>query len=64
MKNAALVGTMFIPYVGPVITGASIATQLSGLFATFGKMMTGSNNATLSNIEGWAKSMNRQTATT
>jgi hypothetical protein len=26
MKNLALVGSMFIPYVGPYITGLSIAT--------------------------------------
>nr|DAG87789.1 MAG TPA: spike glycoprotein [Crassvirales sp.]DAM10089.1 MAG TPA: spike glycoprotein [Caudoviricetes sp.] len=26
LKNAALVGSMFIPYVGPVITGLSVAT--------------------------------------
>jgi hypothetical protein len=26
MRNAALVGSMFIPYVGPWITGLSIAT--------------------------------------
>nr|DAJ95415.1 MAG TPA: envelope glycoprotein [Caudoviricetes sp.] len=26
MKNLALVGSMFIPYVGPWIAGASVAT--------------------------------------
>lgn len=37
LKNLALVGTMFIPYVGPWIAGLSIATQLAGLGATLGK---------------------------
>lgn len=64
LKNAALVGTMFIPYVGPWIAGLSIATQLAGLGATLGKMLTGSENSTLSAIEGWSKSLDRQTAKT
>lgn len=62
MKNLALVGTMFIPYVGPWVAGVSIATQLAGLSATLGKMFLGSDSPTLSAIEGWAKSVNRQTA--
>lgn len=64
LKNLALVGSMFIPYVGPWIAGFSIATQLAGLGATFGKMAAGSDNSTLSAIEGWSKSMNRQNAKT
>lgn len=64
MKNAALVGTMFIPYVGPWVAGISVATQLVGLFATFAKMVEGSNSPTLSAIEGWSKSLSRQTAKT
>lgn len=64
LKNTALVGSMFIPYVGPWITGISVATQLAGLGATLGKMITGSDNPVLSNIEGWSKSLNRQTAKT
>lgn len=63
MKNLALVGTMFIPYVGPVVAGISIATQLAGLGATLGKMLVGSDSPTLSAIEGWSKSVNRQGAT-
>lgn len=63
LKNLALVGTMFIPYVGPWIAGLSIATQLAGLGATLGKMATGSDNPTLSAIEGWSKSVGRQGAT-
>lgn len=64
LKNLALVGSMFIPYVGPWITGLSLATQLAGVGATLGKMLAGSDNPTLSAIEGWAQSMNRQTAKT
>ena len=62
IKNLALVGSMFIPYVGPWITGLSIATQTAGMLATLGKMAVGSDNATLSEIEGWVKSVDRQTA--
>lgn len=63
MKNLALVGTMFLPYVGPAVAGISIATQLAGLGATLGKMLIGSESPTLSAIEGWSKSLNRQGAT-
>lgn len=64
LKNLALVGTMFIPYVGPWITGLSLATQLAGVGATLGKMLVGSDSPTLSAIEGWSKSVNRQGAKT
>lgn len=63
LKNAALVGSMFIPYVGPVITGLSVATQTAGLLATLGKLIAGNDSPTLNNIQGWAKSVNRQSAT-
>ena len=63
LKNAALVGSMFIPYVGPVITGLSVATQTAGLLATLGKLVAGNDSSTLNNIQGWAKSVNRQSAT-
>lgn len=62
MKNLALVGTMFIPYVGPVVAGTSVATQLMGLTGTLGKMLLGSESPTFSALEGWSKSVNRQTA--
>lgn len=63
LKNAALVGSMFIPYIGPVITGLSVATQTAGLLATLGKLVAGNDSPTLNNIQGWAKSVNRQSAT-
>lgn len=62
MKNLALVGSMFIPYVGPYIAGVSVASQLVGLAGTLGKMLTGSESPTFSAMEGWSKSVNRQTA--
>lgn len=63
-KNLALVGSMFIPYVGWGIAAASVATQVVGLAGTFGKMLTGSENSTLSAMEGFAKSWDRQGAKT
>lgn len=63
LKNLALVGTMFIPYVGPWITGLSIASQTAGLLGTLGKMVGGSDSPTWSALEGWAKSVSRQGAT-
>ena len=62
MKNVALIAPMFIPYVGPWIAGASVLSQSVGFMATLGKMFTGSDSPTLSNIEGWSKSVNRQTS--
>lgn len=62
LKNAALVGTMFIPYVGPWVAGLSVASQAVGLMGTLGKMLTGSDSPTFSAMEGWSKSVNRQTA--
>lgn len=60
MRNLALVGPMFIPYVGPTLIGLNVATSLVGLFGTFGKMISGSDSPTLSNMEGWAKSISQQ----
>ncbi len=62
LKNLALVGTMFIPGVGPWVTGLSIATQLVGMMGTLGKMVVGSDSPTLSAMEGWSKSLNKQGA--
>jgi hypothetical protein len=50
MRNAALVGSMFIPYVGPWITGLSVATQTAGLLATLGKLFVGNDSDTLNTI--------------
>lgn len=59
-KNLALVGSMFIPYVGWGIAAASVAHQSAGLFATLGKMLAGSDSETLNNLEGWVKSTDRR----
>ena len=64
LKNLALIGSMFIPYVGPWIAGLSVAVQSAGFLATLGKMIVGSDDPTFNEIEGWAKSLNRQTAKT
>ena len=50
---------MFIPYVGQYVTAASVLTQVMGLGATFGKVLSGSDSPTLNNIQGWAKSVSR-----
>ena len=59
-KNLALVGSMFIPYVGWGVAAASVAHQSAGLFATLGKMLAGSDNPTLDAVEGWVKSVDRR----
>ena len=63
LKNAALVGSMFIPYVGPYVTAASVLTQTLGLAGTLGKLLAGSDSPTFNNLQGWAKSVGRQTST-
>lgn len=63
-KNLALVGSMFIPYVGWGIAAASVLQQATGLVGTFGKVLTGSDNSTLSAMEGFSKSWNRSGAKT
>jgi hypothetical protein len=50
LKNAALVGTMFIPGIGPVIRGLSVLNQAVGLAATLGKLFVGNENETLNDI--------------
>jgi len=55
---------MFIPYVGPVYTGASVLTNAVGLFGTLGKIanindwMDQDTAKLFNNLEGWSKSMN------
>ena len=53
-KNAALVGAMFIPYVGPYVTAATILQQSLKLGATLGKMYLGSDNVTMNNLQALA----------
>ncbi len=72
LKTLALCGSMFLPKVGKVVAGLSVANQTVGLLGTLGKMSANLSNeylgtdfknlSTLSEMEGWSKSVNRQTA--
>lgn len=64
MKNLALVGTMFLPYVGPYVAALSLATQLSGLMGTLGKMITSSEVPFFNELESWSKTIGRSGHTT
>ena len=64
LRNLSLVGTMFIPYVGPWVAGLSVATQSAGMLGTLGKMLVGSESPTFSALEGWSKSMSRSGSVT
>ena len=44
IKNASLVGSLFMPYVGPYITVATILQQSIGLGATLGKVFASIGN--------------------
>jgi hypothetical protein len=63
-KTVAVVAPMFIPYVGPVYTGASVLVNAMGLFGTLGKIaniddwMDPDTAKMFNNLEGWSKSMN------
>lgn len=63
-KTVAVVAPMFIPYVGPVYTGASVLVNAMGLFGTLGKIanandwMDPETSKWFNNLEGWSKSMN------
>ena len=63
-KTVAVVAPMFIPYVGPVYTGASVLVNALGLFGTLGKIanvndwMSQDTAKWFNNLEGWSKSMN------
>lgn len=60
VKNTALVGAMFLPVVGPYITGATILQQAIGLGTTLGKIALGSDSPTLNRIEGLVEATNPQ----
>lgn len=63
MKNLALVGSMFIPYVGPWVAGISLATQLTGLMGTLGKISSLGDVEFMNELEGWSKSVSRSGST-
>ena len=58
VKNAALVGSMFLPYVGPVVTGATIVQQAASFGATLGKILTSSDNAAMNYLQGMSEATN------
>lgn len=58
VKNAALIGSFFLPYVGTVIAGATMFQQAAGLGATLGKIALGNDNPTMNWIEGLVESTN------
>ena len=64
IKTAVVVAPMFIPYVGPVYTGASVLANAIGLFGTLGKIanindwMDPDAIKMFNNLEGWSKSIN------
>lgn len=64
VKNLALVGSMFIPGVGPWIAGISILTQSAGLAAILGKMLIDSDSPLFNEIQGWSQSVSRRGALT
>lgn len=59
MKNIVSIVPMFIPNVGPIYVGASIASELTSLGTTLGKMAAGSDTPSLSKIEGFMQSINQ-----
>ena len=58
VKNASLIGSFFLPYVGTAIAGATIFQQAAGLGATLGKIALGSDNSTMNWLEGLSESTN------
>lgn len=63
VKNVALVGSMFLPYVGPFVTCATLLQQSLKLGATLGKMYLGSDNKTMNTIQGFMDATNLQEST-
>ena len=59
IKDASLIGSLFLPYVGQAIAGATIFQQAAGLGATLGKIaLQDSENSTLNWIEGLSEATN------
>lgn len=58
MKNVALIGSMFLPYVGPVVAGTAVLQQSMKLGATLGKMLLGSESPEMNFMIGLASTTN------
>ena len=59
-KNVALVGSMFLPTVGPYVAGVVILQNAMQLGSVLGKMLVGSDSPTLNKIEGFSHFTNLQ----
>ena len=57
-KNVLLIGSMYLPAVGPYIAGLTVAQQGVKLFSTLGKMLTSSDNKLMNRLEGLSESTN------
>lgn len=62
VKNAALIGSLFIPGAGPYIVGATILQQALGLGATLGKIATSSDNGFFNYLQGVSEATNLSTS--
>lgn len=62
VKNAALIGSLFVPGVGPYIVGATILQQALGLGATLGKIATSSDNGVFNFLQGVSEATNLSTS--
>lgn len=58
MKNAALVGSLFIPYVGTAITAATIVQQAANIGSVMGKLFLGSDNKAMNNLQALTDATN------
>lgn len=67
LKTIALVGPMFLPYVGPIFAGMSVLLQTSSMLGTLGKMgyniFNDDQSWTLNNLEAFAKQYGRESHT-
>lgn len=58
MKNASLVGAMFVPGIGKWITAATLIQQAANIGTTLGKIFLGSEDPTWNNMKGFLEATN------
>lgn len=58
IKNAALVGALYTPYVGTIVGGALLLNNMVNMGSTFGKMVLGADNPLMNDVATWAKATN------
>lgn len=62
-KNAALVGSLFLPFnIGYAITGATILQQSLKLGSVLGKMLLGSDNSFMNTLQAFSDATNLQSS--